>query len=372
MARLACPVGYIIDLSRSYVHARSSGYIDHVVSMRDHVPATPEDYWYHHDDLFSPMVVTDDAGAVYERYEYDDYGVPVILAPGNDYVNDARGSSSNDNRVLFTGRYYDTETGLYYYRTRYLDGKLGRFTTRDTIGVWGDPANLGNGLTYVGSAPLDYVDPLGEFLFTPFWDPNVWPDPPGRNPDGTPNRRPPVPERDRWHSPDDPWGLRPGGARPFLSPGDLERQLRGRFNERGRPGRYGALSMHGDKDGPYFVDVRGNKWYIKDAGNMQGMDPDGRLRDALRDNYPSGLWIHACGDQDDPKTRKSWQRIADWLNLPIFKERPPGSYYQFRPTGGPGEWFLPEGFFENPLGPEGPPGMLPGPDGFWEPLMGIA
>ena len=180
---------------RSYVHAGSSGYIDHVVSMRDHVPATPKDYWYHHDDLFSPMAVTDDNGAVYERYEYDDYGVPVILASGNHYVNDARGSSSNDNPVLFTGRYYDTETGLYYYRTRYMDPKLGRFTTRDTIGVWGDAANLGNGLAYVGGSPLTWLDPFGQHTV---WPPVNSPGPgyilPGLPPVPVPPLRP-------WHDP---------------------------------------------------------------------------------------------------------------------------------------------------------------------------
>jgi hypothetical protein len=27
---------------------------------------------------------------------------------------------------------------LYWYRTRYLDPIAGRFTTRDTIGIWGE------------------------------------------------------------------------------------------------------------------------------------------------------------------------------------------------------------------------------------------
>jgi RHS repeat-associated protein len=51
-------------------------------------------------------------------------------------------------------------TPLAFYRTRYLDPKVGRFTTRDTIGIWGDPANLGNGYAYVGNNPWSETDPL--------------------------------------------------------------------------------------------------------------------------------------------------------------------------------------------------------------------
>ena len=62
---------------------------------------------------------------------------------------------------MFNGRVYDPETGFYYYRTRYLDPRAGRFTTRDTIGIWGDPANLGNGYAFVGNNPINRLDPMG-------------------------------------------------------------------------------------------------------------------------------------------------------------------------------------------------------------------
>jgi len=37
----------------------------------------------------------------------------------------------------------------------------GRFTSRDTIGIWGDPQGVGNGLAYVGNNPWKWFDPLG-------------------------------------------------------------------------------------------------------------------------------------------------------------------------------------------------------------------
>ena len=43
-----------------------------------------------------------------------------------------------------------------------MDPKLGRFTSRDTIGLWGDPNNLGNPYTYLGNNPWSGVDPYGE------------------------------------------------------------------------------------------------------------------------------------------------------------------------------------------------------------------
>jgi hypothetical protein len=47
-------------------------------------------------------------------------------------------------------------------RTRHLDTTSGRFTSRDTLGIWGDEENLGNGYTYVGNMPDTHTDPMGE------------------------------------------------------------------------------------------------------------------------------------------------------------------------------------------------------------------
>ncbi len=116
-------------------------------------------FYYHSDDMYNVMALTDVAGNVVERYEYDSYGRPVdnaTLAP------QLGQPSSVGNPYLFTGRRYDAETALYYYRTRYLDPEAGRFTTRDTIGIWGDSRNLGNGYTYAGNNPWTMVDPSGQ------------------------------------------------------------------------------------------------------------------------------------------------------------------------------------------------------------------
>ncbi|MHC4414366.1 MAG: RHS repeat domain-containing protein [Planctomycetota bacterium] len=129
-------------------------YIDEVLNMQ----RGGTDYYYHCDDLYNVMAVTDDLGQVVERYEYQDYGNPEIFDP----IGAPRPESAIGNPYLFTGRRFDPETGWYYYRTRYLDPIAARFTTRDTIGIWGSMGNLGNGYTYVGNNPATLLDPLGQ------------------------------------------------------------------------------------------------------------------------------------------------------------------------------------------------------------------
>jgi RHS repeat-associated protein len=113
------------------------------------------DYFYHADDQGTVTALTNAAGAVVERYSYGDFGKPVtVSALGNPY--------------LFEGRRYDAELGLYYYRARYLDPTVGRFITRDPLGVWGDPTNSGNPFAYVGNNPASLEDPTG--MLVPDYD----------------------------------------------------------------------------------------------------------------------------------------------------------------------------------------------------------
>ena len=114
-------------------------------------------FYFHGDDLHNTTKLTGSGGAVVEQYEYDDYGLP--------YIRNGAGTplaaSAVGNPYCFSGREYDPETGFYWYRTRYLDPRAGRFVSRDQIGAWGDPANRGNAYSYADNNPWSRTDPMG-------------------------------------------------------------------------------------------------------------------------------------------------------------------------------------------------------------------
>jgi RHS repeat-associated protein len=89
-------------------------------------------------------------------------------------VYDAFGSIQSGNTLsqpyAFTGREYDAETGLYYYRARYYDPQVGRFISRDPLGFGGGDVNV---YAYVKNRPTVLRDPLG--LYGESWDPE-WPE----------------------------------------------------------------------------------------------------------------------------------------------------------------------------------------------------
>ena len=82
------------------------------------------------------------ASGVTDTYTYKPFGITTA-------------TGSNPNRFRFTGREWDQETGLYYYRARYYDAFVGRFINED-------PARVGvNFNGYVHNNPLNARDPSG-------------------------------------------------------------------------------------------------------------------------------------------------------------------------------------------------------------------
>jgi RHS repeat-associated protein len=134
----------------TYVHGL---YVDELITMN----RASTDYYYHQDDLFNVMAVTNGSGTVVERYDYGEFGEPQFFNGSGAGI----GGTAIGNAYLFNGREWDTTLGAYNYRSRYMDPKAGRFLSRDTIGLWGDANNLGNGQAYVGNNPWSSLDPFG-------------------------------------------------------------------------------------------------------------------------------------------------------------------------------------------------------------------
>ena len=103
-------------------------------------------YYYHADGLGSITALSNTSGNVVQTYSYDSFGN--ITATGN-----------ISQPFTYTGREYDSETGMYFYRARYYDPKVGRFVTKDPIGFAGDDVNLYN---YVGANSVNRKDPSGK------------------------------------------------------------------------------------------------------------------------------------------------------------------------------------------------------------------
>jgi RHS repeat-associated protein len=102
-------------------------------------------YYYLYDQLGSVIGLTNGAGTVVATYRYDPWG------------NLMSSTGSIENPFRFTGREWDAETGLYFYRTRYYDPEVGRFIQRDKIGLAGG----WNFYTYAADNPLRWIDPDG-------------------------------------------------------------------------------------------------------------------------------------------------------------------------------------------------------------------
>jgi RHS repeat-associated protein len=84
-----------------------------------------------------------------ERYYYSAYGereVEVVggAVPGQD--------------IGFTGRRFDEETGLWYFRARYYDGELGRFIGRDPLGYVDGMSMYGAYFVPKGTDPYGYFE----------------------------------------------------------------------------------------------------------------------------------------------------------------------------------------------------------------------
>ncbi len=128
-------------------------YVDEVV----HMERGGQDYYFHADPTFSTRLVTNGAGTVVEQYHYDDFGRPHV----EDGTGLAIGGTAIGNPYLFTGRRWDAEIDWYHYRHRCYDPDSGRFTTRDPLGLHGDPDAHGNPLNYAGGNPWSRWDPFG-------------------------------------------------------------------------------------------------------------------------------------------------------------------------------------------------------------------
>ena len=134
-------------------------------------------YFYRKDAQGNIAAILDSNGNIVVEYKYDSWGNHAVLY-WNKVDNEEKYSDEDDaafdenyerNKTLaklnpfrYRGYYYDTETGLYFLKTRYYDPEVGRFITIDSISYI-DPDTI-NGLNlyaYCGNNPVMRVDENG-------------------------------------------------------------------------------------------------------------------------------------------------------------------------------------------------------------------
>jgi RHS repeat-associated protein len=101
--------------------------------------------YYEADGLGSITSLSSSAGALANTYTYDSFG----------NVTSSTGTLSNPFR--YTGREFDSETGLDFNRARYYDSTAGRFLSEDPIRFFGGV----DFYSYVSNSSTNFSDPLG-------------------------------------------------------------------------------------------------------------------------------------------------------------------------------------------------------------------
>jgi len=114
--------------------------------------------YYHQDGLGSITSLSNGAGVLVQTYAYDNFGK----------LTASTGTLTNP--FQYTGREFDSETGVYYYRARYFDSSAGRFLSQDPIRFRGGV----NFYAYTRNNPVVLKDAWG-FQGCPAQSPNCVP-----------------------------------------------------------------------------------------------------------------------------------------------------------------------------------------------------
>ena len=111
-------------------------------------------YTYLYDGHGTVRALANESGKLTDTYTYDAFG----------NLLNSTGTTANNYR--YCGEQFDSTTGLYYLRARYMDTSTGRFISMDTYqGTTADPISLHKYL-YANSNPVMYTDPSGYMVAT--------------------------------------------------------------------------------------------------------------------------------------------------------------------------------------------------------------
>ncbi len=136
-----------VDLNSSNQLQMRRLYLNGVDQVFARIDSSGNAAWYLTDHLGSIREVINSANTTTDIVTYDAFG----------NINSESNSSFGD-RYKYTGREFDSVTGLQYNRARYYYAPIGRWAEQDLRGFQAGDHNL---YRYVGNSPTFFLDPLG-------------------------------------------------------------------------------------------------------------------------------------------------------------------------------------------------------------------
>jgi len=136
-----------------------------VVEYSTQISQTPHVSYLTADDLGSPRLITDEAGAVISRHDYTGFGVDVAESLGNVGGRTLLKGYGVDDKVRnqYTGYQRDDESGMDFAQARNYNSAHGRFTSVDPMIASASIKNpqTFNRYSYVLNSPYKFSDALG-------------------------------------------------------------------------------------------------------------------------------------------------------------------------------------------------------------------
>ena len=144
----------ITDAYALYFHYDSSG---EVIGFTRTANGTDTEYFYVKNLQGDILKVINATGTEAAAYTYDAWGKLLTSA----------GDMADVNPLRYRGYFYDTETGLYYLKSRYYDPEVGRFINPDAFATTDvDGVLSANMFAYCENNPVNKEDPTGAIALT--------------------------------------------------------------------------------------------------------------------------------------------------------------------------------------------------------------
>ncbi|MEM2933465.1 MAG: RHS repeat-associated core domain-containing protein [Methanocellales archaeon] len=134
----------------------SSNIIDNILSKNLGGKAQ----YLHYNGIGSVVKITDESGSPVGTFDYYPFGEII-----------GRTGEARNITISYTGREFEENSRLYYYRNRFYDPSTGRFTTMDPFPSDIQDTSTLHRYVYARNNPIIYNDPLGLFpSVAEYWD----------------------------------------------------------------------------------------------------------------------------------------------------------------------------------------------------------